>query len=75
MHDPNDAPEMHASFEDYKTKSGPTINHFYEKLLLLRDRMNTETARELADHRHQVMEQFLDAFLSEWHFPAEGAAT
>ena len=75
MHDPGDTPEMHASFDDYKKKSGPTINHFYEKLLLLRDRMNTDAARVLADHRHQVMEQFLQEFLTEWNFPADDATT
>lgn len=71
MHDPDNAPEMHTSFDDYKKKSGPTINHFYEKLLLLRDRMNTNAARALADHRHLVMEEFLQEFMTEWNFPAD----
>ncbi|MCA9069577.1 MAG: hypothetical protein KDA84_11670, partial [Planctomycetaceae bacterium] len=58
----------HGSFEAYRTKSGPTLNHFDEKLLLLRDRMNTPTARQLAEVRHKFMEQFLRQFLEEWTF-------
>ncbi|HEV3137135.1 MAG TPA: HD domain-containing protein [Pirellulales bacterium] len=67
MYDPEIPPEKHASFEAYKKNRGPTINHFYEKLLLLKDRMNTPTGRELAAARHQTMEQFLDRFFSEWN--------
>jgi uncharacterized protein len=67
MHDPEDSPELHASFEDYKKKSGASINHFYEKLLLLKDRMNTETGLKLAAQRHQVLEQFLEQFHAEWN--------
>lgn len=70
MHDPEDPPELHASFEDYKKKSGPSINHFYEKLLLLKDRMNTETGRKLATQRHQVLEDFLEQFHAEWNIAA-----
>ena len=70
MHDPEDPPELHASFEDYKKKSGPSINHFYEKLLLLKDRMNTETGRTLATQRHQVLEDFLEQFHAEWNIAA-----
>lgn len=70
MHDPEDPPELHASFEDYKKKSGPSINHFYEKLLLLKDRMNTETGRMLATQRHQVLEDFLEQFHAEWNIAA-----
>ena len=66
IHDPDVQPVQHASFEDYKKNTGPTINHFYEKLLLLKDRMNTETGRQLAAARHQFMEQFLDQFFKEW---------
>jgi uncharacterized protein len=66
MHDPEQGPEMHQSFEAYKASSGPTTNHFYEKLLLLKDRMNTETARQLAEGRHSYMEEFLQRFYAEW---------
>lgn len=59
-------PEMHQSFEQYKNNTGSTINHFYEKLLLLKDLMNTKTAREIANERHMFMEQFLDRFFEEW---------
>lgn len=71
MHDPDDPPELHASFDDYKKKSGPSINHFYEKLLLLKDRMNTETGLKLAAQRHQVLEEFLEQFHAEWNIAAE----
>ena len=66
MYDPEHPPTMHASFAEYKSKSGPTINHFYEKLLLLKDRMQTTTGRRLAAERHQFMEQFLARFFAEW---------
>lgn len=66
MYDPNRKPELHDTFEAYKNSDGPTINHFYEKLLLLKDRMFTQTGREMAQHRHQIMEQFLDEFHAEW---------
>jgi uncharacterized protein len=67
IHDPENPPELHASFEDYKKKSGPSINHFYEKLLLLKDRMNTATGRQLAGQRHEVLEAFLAQFHAEWN--------
>ncbi|MBD3672859.1 MAG: HD domain-containing protein [Planctomycetaceae bacterium] len=66
IYDPEDAPELHQSFEDYKTKSGPSINHFHEKLLHLKDRMHTPTARKMAAERHDFLEQFLDQFQKEW---------
>jgi len=66
MYNPDVKPEMHHSFEQYKNNKGSTINHFYEKLLLLKDLMNTKTAREMADERHKFMEQFLDRFFEEW---------
>lgn len=69
MYDPDHPPELHASFEAYKTKSGPTINHFYEKLLLLKDRMQTETGRKLAEERHRFLETFLERFFAEWNGP------
>jgi uncharacterized protein len=66
MHDPTIKPEHHTSFDAYKSNTNPTINHFYEKLLLLKDRMNTESARQIAAARHEFMEQFLEQFLAEW---------
>lgn len=66
LYDPASAPQPHASFDAYKKGTGPTINHFYEKLLLLKDRMNTATGRRLAAERHAFMEQYLRQFFSEW---------
>lgn len=66
MYDPAIPPEPHASFEAYKKNAGPTINHFYEKLLLLKDRMNTTTGKRLAAERHAVLERFSEQFLAEW---------
>lgn len=66
LYNPDVAPEMHASFEAYKKSRGHTINHFYEKLLLLPERMNTATGRRLADARVAFMQEFLRRFLAEW---------
>lgn len=65
---PEDKPEMHASFEDYSKSNSHTMNHFHEKLLLLKDRLATKTAREIGEKRHALMQQFTDAFYSEWYF-------
>ena len=67
MYDPESPPEQHATFEAYKKKSGPTINHFYEKLLLLKDRMQTPTGKQLARERHRFLETFLAQFFQEWN--------
>ncbi len=67
MYDPAVPPELHATFEQYKSSQGHTINHFYEKLLLLKDRLNTSTAKKLAAKRHEFMERFLQEFLDEWN--------
>ena len=66
MHNPESKPELHKSFGEYKNSNGATVNHFYEKLLLLKDRMNTEAARRIAERRHAYMEQFLQQFYAEW---------
>jgi uncharacterized protein len=67
MYDPEIAAELHQSFAAYQTKSGPTINHFYEKLLLLKNRMQTATGKKMAIQRHQFMELFLQRFFDEWN--------
>jgi uncharacterized protein len=67
IYDPDRLPVIHNSFEDYKTRQSHTINHFYEKLLLLKDRMNTVTGRQIAEKRHQFMEYYLQTFLDEWN--------
>lgn len=59
-------PEMHTHFESYAKSENGTINHFYEKLLLLKDRLHTDTARRIAESRHTFMDRFLDQFLLEW---------
>ncbi len=64
--DPDRAPQAHRSAADYLAGTGSTIDHFYEKLLLLKDRMNTETGRRLASERHAFMETFLNHFYTEW---------
>lgn len=66
IHDPEMKPRMHNSKEEYFNSKSSTINHFYEKLLLLRDRMNTETAKKLAESRHEFLELYLDRFYKEW---------
>ena len=66
MHNPEHKVEEHSDFEEYKKTTGPTINHFYEKLLLLKDRMNTEFGKQLAQKRHEYMEAFLEEFFAEW---------
>jgi uncharacterized protein len=66
LYDPEQPPREYANKAEYRTSDSPTINHFYEKLLLLRERMNTPFARRLAEHRHQVMEAYLAEFYAEW---------
>ncbi|MEZ5004147.1 MAG: HD domain-containing protein [Chitinophagales bacterium] len=67
LYDPSIPPNLNMSKEEYKNSQAPTINHFYEKLLLLKDRMNTATGKQLAQERHQFMEQFLEQFYKEWN--------
>jgi len=66
LYDPESPPQMHATFEQYKHIKIATINHFYEKLLLLKDMMNTNTAKRIAEQRHAVMVQYLSQFMNEW---------
>ena len=66
LYNPNSIPNLHMSKEEYKNSKAPTINHFYEKLLLLKDKMNTETGKKIAQERHQFMVTFLSRFYAEW---------
>jgi uncharacterized protein len=67
LYNPEIAPNLNQSKEAYKNSEAPTINHFYEKLLLLKDRMNTVTGRKIAADRHLYMEHFLTQFYAEWN--------
>lgn len=67
LHDPETEPELHATFDAYRAGQGGTTHHFHEKLFLLRDRMNTASARRLAETRHRFMEEYLRRFLDEWN--------
>lgn len=67
LYDPAIPPNLSMSKEEYKKSSAPTINHFYEKLLLLKDRMNTTTGRRMAEDRHAFMERYLEQFHAEWN--------
>ena len=67
LYDPAIKPNLAMTKEEYKKSSAPTLNHFYEKLLLLKDQMHTETAKEMAAHRHAFMEQYLEQFYAEFN--------
>ena len=67
LYDPSISPNLNMTKEEYKKSTAPTINHFYEKLLLLKDKMNTETGRRIAEERHAYMEGFLTQFYDEWN--------
>ncbi|MBJ7879746.1 HD domain-containing protein [Gelidibacter salicanalis] len=66
LFDPEIKPNLSMTKEEYKASDAPTLNHFYEKLLLLKDKMNTKTGRQIAAERHLFMEQFLEQFYAEW---------
>jgi uncharacterized protein len=66
LFDPNVMPNSNMSKEEYKNSTAPTINHFYEKLLLLKNKMNTDTGRALAEKRHDFMVEYLEQFYREW---------
>ena len=66
LYNPAIAPKLNMSKEEYKNNESPTLNHFYEKLLLLKDQMNTETGKKIALERHRYMENFLSQFYAEW---------
>ena len=67
LYNPEIAPNLQMTKEQYKKSTAPTINHFYEKLLLLKDKMNTESGRKLAEKRHQFMLDYLEQFYKEWN--------
>jgi uncharacterized protein len=66
IHNPEQKPTLHLTKEEYFQSAGPTVNHFYEKLLLLKDRMNTTLGRAIAHDRHQFMKAYLNRFFQEW---------
>ncbi|WP_417290780.1 HD domain-containing protein [Corallibacter sp.] len=66
LYNPEIAPNLNMSKAEYKSSTAPTINHFYEKLLLLKDKMNTKTGKKLAEKRHTFMLQYLEHFYAEW---------
>lgn len=67
LHNPDIAPNLRMDKETYKISKAPTINHFYEKLLLLKDQMNTSSGKKLAEERHQFMLDYLQQFYKEWN--------
>jgi uncharacterized protein len=66
LYNPSIAPNLNMSKDEYKNSNSPTLNHFYEKLLLLKDKMNTATGKKIALERHKYMENFLSQFYAEW---------
>jgi uncharacterized protein len=66
LYDPEIAPTLHADFAAYKKTGGTSLNHFHEKLLLLKDRMQTESGRRWAEARHEYIAAFVERFLAEW---------
>jgi uncharacterized protein len=67
MYNPSESPVLDMDWETYKKNTGPTLNHFYEKLFLIKDRMNTTFGKKIAQKRHEYMSNFVEQFLSEWN--------
>lgn len=67
MYNPEIEPALNMSKEEYKNSTAPTINHFYEKLLLLKEKMNTDAGRRIAEERHEYMLGYLEQFNNEWN--------
>lgn len=67
LYNPEILPNLNMTKEEYKNSDAPTINHFYEKLLLLKDKMNTASGKRIAAERHKYMQQFLNQFYDEWN--------
>jgi uncharacterized protein len=67
IYEPSISSEFHEKFESYANSKSHTINHFHEKLLLLKNRLRTPTARKIGEHRHKFMEEFLKEFLNDWN--------
>lgn len=68
IYNPSIKPKEHKSFYEYKNRKTTAINHFYEKVILLKNRLNTKTAKEIAHKRHLFLEKYLDQFFEEWNF-------
>jgi len=66
IYNPQIKPKLHKSFEEYKSDKNTSINHFYEKLLLLKDRLNTKAAKKIAKERHEFLKSYLKQFFREW---------
>lgn len=71
MYDPEIKPAAHICFGDYKKRQSPTLNHFFEKLLLLKDRFQTASGQEIARIRHERLQIFVNQFLEEWNFETD----
>lgn len=67
LYNPEIKPNLNMSKEEYKNSNAPTINHFYEKLLLIKDKMNTKTGKRIAQQRHNYLKEFLEQFYAEWN--------
>ncbi len=67
IYNPGISPNLNMTKEEYKKNKGPTLNHFYEKLLLLKDLMNTQTGKVMAEERHKFMEEYIQEFHNEWN--------
>ncbi len=66
IYNPRTKPKPHKTFREYRQAKNTAINHFYEKILLLKNRLNTKTAKEMAEKRHEFVKQFLNQFYKEW---------